>query len=190
MMNLIGQGMHFTKDDIRHNFDAGSVQRGEELMLSGKVVYFNVGEKAIDGKVYGSQNQVYSQHVTWDEKGLQVAIHGRCSCPMSSNCKHVVALLLSCMKHAQVTQYGAPVAQSLPYGMQLWLKDFAQASQAQVIAAAKPKNKQSLAFVMIPEHLGRRIDLVMCKLTLGADGEIATASMLRDTYSLASYPPS
>ncbi len=190
MMNLIGQGMHFTKDDIRHNFDAGSVQRGEELMLSGKVVDFNVGEKAIDGKVYGSQNQVYSQHVTWDEKGLQVAIHGRCSCPMSSNCKHVVALLLSCMKHAQVTQYGAPVAQSLPYGMQLWLKDFAQASQAQVIAAAKPKNKQSLAFVMIPEHLGRRIDLVMCKLTLGADGEIATASMLRDTYSLASYPPS
>lgn len=76
--------------------DPGSHSRGIEYASSGAVtrVLWNTAAGALLGTVRGSGNKSYTATAVLSGDRLRFD-HGRCSCPVGHNCKHVVALVLA-----------------------------------------------------------------------------------------------
>ena len=73
---------------------AGAVSRGRIYYEAGRVIEFkSSGKHIIIGKVKGSHNSIYQVALFLNDNGD--IITGDCSCPISTNCKHVVALALA-----------------------------------------------------------------------------------------------
>lgn len=72
--------------------------RGERYYRAGKVLSatYDADSLTFSAKVSGSQRQTYSQTVIFPEEKVthSAPFHSFCSCPVGTNCKHVVAALL------------------------------------------------------------------------------------------------
>ena len=86
--------MHYTLDDILHNFDSGTYGRGHGYVQRGKVRALALNNDRLESKVSGSGGLVYQQSTSATVYRGELRFKGACSCPMQSNCKHVVAALL------------------------------------------------------------------------------------------------
>lgn len=82
---------------IRPWFDKGSFQRGTDYWKSGHVRRTKAtqegAELAVQSSVSGSRSLVYHQEIEVYEYDGLIELSGECSCPVSFNCKHVVAVL-------------------------------------------------------------------------------------------------
>ena len=87
--------MEFTRDDVIRQFDPGTFARGEGYVRKGMVTEIELDGDRIYGDVQGSGDNRYQQtiRVKRDKRGVRFS--GDCSCPMTHNCKHVVAVLLT-----------------------------------------------------------------------------------------------
>src|SRR5690606_9227851 len=74
--------------------DAGTLQRGEDVARKGKVRVAHRDADRLVGEVGGSSGELYRQTIHFGANRGGIAFKGKCSCPMSYNCKHVVAVLL------------------------------------------------------------------------------------------------
>ncbi len=87
----------YSLDDIKRTVPSPYFERGVEYQRSQHVraVHVDHQGRMINGMVQGRKAQPYHV-VAYIKPRLQGAplIQGMCSCPMSSNCKHVAALLL------------------------------------------------------------------------------------------------
>ncbi len=90
--------MNIEIKDIRSLFSQAYFQRGQKLMMQGKVKLQGIkkidsSSISITSKVQGTN--VYSQDIclSYDHQ-LELDINGSCSCPIGYNCKHVVAVCL------------------------------------------------------------------------------------------------
>ena len=86
----------FTQKDIARAIQSATLSRGRQVHGNGQVidVDVNAGGTVFVGRVRGSEPKPYSQHVTLRSGKTGVTIHGTCSCPVHSNCKHVAAVLI------------------------------------------------------------------------------------------------
>ena len=110
--------MHFTYDDIKRQFDSGTFRRGEGYAADGRVLAArNAGER-IEGEVGGSGGTFYRQTIRFREDPRGFRFEGSCSCPISYNCKHVVAVLLASLEQ----QEQGP---ALPMAAEYWLQQMA-----------------------------------------------------------------
>ncbi|HAT31193.1 MAG TPA: helicase, partial [Janthinobacterium sp.] len=178
--------MQFTLDDVRRSFDAGTYGRGRDYQLRGKVRSVKREAQFIEGRVSGSGGQQYRQTIDVVGRAGEVDFEGMCSCPMDYNCKHVVAVLLSCAAQTAVARTQAPSESGLPYAVSAWLRRMAQAADRKPEAAPAAKaNKVAyrLIYVLIPDAAGK-VALHLCKARLRGDGGVVSASVLAETYSL------
>ncbi|MFZ6048850.1 DEAD/DEAH box helicase [Pseudomonas sp. CR3202] len=77
--------------DWRLDFDPGALARGEAYAREDRIRLLSLDDKAIETSCEGSPGHVYTQRIRLAPKGLGVV--GRCSCPVSFNCKHCVAAI-------------------------------------------------------------------------------------------------
>jgi hypothetical protein len=196
--------MHFTLNDILANFDGATFSRGKDYAQRGKVNLALQMDDFIEGDVDGSGGATYEQQISVVDGRRGIAFEGDCSCPMQYNCKHVVAVLLSCLTQQASTSAPAPSAArpanaALPYPMQAWMRRVGEAAAAAApvaaLALAAPPAKASkkiayrLIYVLCAEASRGRLQLMLCKGRLRADGTLASATLASETYSLSSYPP-
>ncbi len=92
---------------IRPCFDQGSFQRGTDYWNAGHVRRVKVieegAELAVHSSVSGSRRLVYHQEIEVYEYDGLIEVSGECSCPVSFNCKHVVAVLYDLIDRYSIT---------------------------------------------------------------------------------------
>ena len=95
-MNIKTQKFKLTKKDIQDNFYSNAKIRGHNYFIRDKVLEYKIIESkdglniTITSKVEGSR--LYRQKISLSDFD-DVYISGDCSCPVGSDCKHVVAVL-------------------------------------------------------------------------------------------------
>ncbi|MFW2437935.1 MAG: SWIM zinc finger family protein, partial [Arenicellales bacterium] len=96
-----------TLERIRPWFDDGSFQRGTDYWKTGHVRRVKATEEgvelAIQSSVSGSRSLVYHQEIEVYEYDGLIELSGECSCPVSFNCKHVVAVLCDLIDRYAIT---------------------------------------------------------------------------------------
>jgi superfamily II DNA or RNA helicase len=191
--------MHYTLTDIVNAFDEKTLERGHSIVRRGLVESADLHGDSIEGRVQGSGNWSYDQVIKLAAAGSGVKFKGSCSCPVGNLCKHMAAVLLTCL-HQEQTESLAGQAETrsmmvVPNSVAAWLQRIAHAAHgtgaaASSKSAATPKTAYRLLFVLAPDRSGKRISLNLCKARLRANGEIAAASILGELYNLLSSPPS
>ncbi|MDF1874195.1 DEAD/DEAH box helicase family protein [Sulfurimonas sp. SAG-AH-194-I05] len=120
--------MTLSKFDIEIHMSSSDYTRGQEYYKKNKVRSLLVKVNTKDtlllrGEVDGSFGNVYQQSITIVNESV-FRIRGACSCPVSLNCKHVVAVCLEYVNGAEA--FGSmvqPKAKSVSM-IEKWLEDF------------------------------------------------------------------
>lgn len=86
-----------TRRDIERNVPEQFISRGEQYVREGRVGHLRpgAGPGRYEGEVEGTDPLPYRVEVQILAGNGGARIHGKCTCPVSVNCKHVAAVLLS-----------------------------------------------------------------------------------------------
>ena len=175
--------MEFTHDDIRRQFDPGTFARGEEYARKGRVISIDIEfSGTLHGEVVGSGGKTYRQEirVTSDKRGVR--FRGDCSCPMTRNCKHVVAVLLAELAHRPV---------DVPAAAERWLRQLAAIQDILQDAADATRGAPlGLIYVLAPDRAVKVPGLHPHTVRLRPDGSIAEAMLEADPLRLLKMRPS
>jgi hypothetical protein len=183
--------MQYTVDDIRRQFDSGTLARGQAYAREGKVRKFAWTKNGCNGEVSGSGRSIYHQSVQITRKGSYLDIAGSCSCPMDYNCKHVVAVLVEALRRssALLAPDSASAAADATGPAADWLASLAQARTAALIAEKPATSREGIAWVLIPRAKTGELHLYLCKATFKADGMIASANAVANLHHVFQNGP-
>lgn len=89
-----------TVDIVKSMFNEMYFQRGKKYHKDGRVTINDIIKEknntwTVTSEVQGSEPYSYDIEIIIKQKGNSLYIRGECDCPMSINCKHVVATLLT-----------------------------------------------------------------------------------------------
>ena len=180
--------MDFVRADVVYQFDPGTFGRGEAYARDGMVIGLRREGDRIEGKVKGSGGSVYRQTIHFVAGARRVGFDGHCSCPMDSNCKHVVALLLDYLSRGQPAPADAGTALPLLAGR--WLKQLASVEAlVQREPAQAPGTGFLVRYVLVPGTQDRSLRLHACRARLRKDSSLSNVSPLNNVYDLLVAPP-
>jgi superfamily II DNA or RNA helicase len=187
--------MLYTMTDIMNAFDATTLERAQDIVRRGLVLSAATSGDTITGSVQGRGDWRYEQDIKLRTSGQRVQFEGHCSCPVGRRCKHLAAVLLSCLPQEQV-EPAATGAMIVPNAVTSWLQRVESAARSSASPASatgesttSSKTVYRLLFVLSPDRSDKRVSLNLCKARMRANGEIAAASMLGELYNLLSSPP-
>ena len=182
--------MLFNAADIRNSFDSGTYARGADYARRGKVVALNPTQNHITGQVSGSGAQDYIQSIGIRISRGTVRFQGECDCPMAYNCKHVVAVLLSCLAQGGTALVAAPQPAALPPALAAWMSNVQYAvSEAAKRVASENRTSFRPMYVLIPDRPAGSVQIRLSKVKLGAGAQVASAAVVADLYGALSSPP-
>ncbi|NMM37154.1 MAG: DEAD/DEAH box helicase [Glaciimonas sp.] len=195
--------MQYTLRDVINGFEAKTLARAQDIVRRGLVESTEIIGDAIEGSVQGSGDWSYEQDIALVARKHGVEFGGSCSCPVGTMCKHMAAVLLTCLQQEALAPLpGQPGsdAMMMPNAVAAWLQRVGNAvhgTAAPASLAAKsgiaPKTSKTpyrLLFVLSPDRSGKRVTLSLCKARLRANGEIAAATLLGEMYNMLASPPS
>jgi superfamily II DNA or RNA helicase len=168
--------MEFTHDDIRRQFDPGTFARGDGYARQDRVIEITLDGDRIYGEVEGSGNKRYQQtiRVKSDKRGVRFS--GDCDCPMTHNCKHVVAVLLAELERGVA---------DLPAGAGRWLERLAVLQDTlRRVERVTPDDTLRLVYVLVPERRGNAPGLHPFMARLRSDGSISGSALETDPLRL------
>ncbi|MEN9912281.1 MAG: hypothetical protein RI956_725, partial [Pseudomonadota bacterium] len=109
MIHLITATLSFKQ--LKQQVGQAIYTQGQDIVQQKKVSHFVVKANdkdsiTIDGTTDGSHDEVYVQAIviSKNKENANSFLNGFCSCPVSYNCKHVVAVLLNAMTHSDPTE--------------------------------------------------------------------------------------
>ncbi len=105
--------LSFTDQDIARTIDTGAWQRGQIIHANSAVidVEINTTGTVISGRVRGTRPRPYQQMISLRPGNHGVIIHGTCSCPVRTNCKHVAAVLIEAEQRTTANRWEHGLAQ-------------------------------------------------------------------------------
>ena len=177
-------------------FDAASIARGMVYAREGRVVGLSdAGPKGyLTAKVSGSHGEVYEVQISLGFDGtLRLKrLEGRCSCPVGSFCKHMVAVLVVFQMRFAMTEAPLPLAmdekpaapvRSLPWAIQQWLEAVTQAVQPVETAPDYPPTVRD-RLVYILGLSGDKVSVTVMKAGVLADGRASERASRYDVKRL------
>lgn len=193
--------MYYTLRDVINAFDGKTLERAQDIVRCGLVQAADHLGDLIEGSVQGSGNRSYEQDIVLHANKHGVEFDGSCSCPVGYKCKHMAAVLLTCLQQEEIAPLpGQTGAMTLPNAVATWLHRVENAAHRIASpAGAGARGQQSglpsktvhrLLFVLSPDRSDRHVTLNLCKARLRGNGEIAAATMVGELYNLLSSPPS
>lgn len=175
--------MYYDHADLKHGFDAGTLQRGEDYARKGMVRAARRDGDRLVGEVSGSGNELYRQTIRFHAERGDIGFQGSCSCPMSYNCKHVVAVLLADLDAvAAVRSPQAVAAQS-----ERWLQQLASLPAA-VDASSGDASESDLAWVLAPDPATGAPRLHVRLARRRKNGDISTSLPINDIHAMIGSP--
>ena len=105
-----------TPEVVKSMFNDIYFHRGQQYHTEGRVTLLDIRKRKsnqwiVDSEVQGSKQYSYDVDIRIEQRGSRFLIRGECDCPMSVNCKHVVATLL------KVIAQGGKMAQEVNFNM-------------------------------------------------------------------------
>jgi len=172
--------MEFTRDDVIRQFDPGTFRRGEDYARKGMVIEIDRDDDRIYSAVEGSGDNRYRQTIRMKRDKRGIRFSGDCSCPMTHNCKHVVAVLLTELEQG---------AEDVPAAAERWLQRLEQI-QDTLREDALPDPAMRIVYVLVPERHGGAPGLLPYTARMEKDDAIAEAWQETDPlYLLTSRQP-
>jgi len=168
--------MQYTLKDIKRQFDPGTFARGEGYAREGMVIDLRWKSGKIFAETEGSGGSTYRQSIGMSEGRDGVHFEGSCSCPMSYNCKHVVAVLLTMFDQGQNAAPGTEA--TLSTATSLWLGQVQLLPYVMQGAAAPSADPNAqLVFLLVPDAYGDRLSLHMAKARTDKRGDLVGVSL-------------
>ncbi len=135
-------------------FDQGSFQRGTDYWKAGHVRRVKATEEgvelAVQSSVSGSRRLVYHQEIEVYEYDGLIEVSGECSCPVSFNCKHVVAVLCDLIDRYSISASTGGIDQPVEDWLGLLSETTALSEQAE--SGREPvKDSIQLKYLINPE---------------------------------------
>ncbi len=154
----------FTTQDLKRLFPASFLKRGRDYQAGGRVRTIGIADdgRRLTATVQGSARRPYRTDiaVSRTRKG-GVRIEGNCSCPVSYNCKHVVATLLEALAR-QAPAVGEAAGDPFAFdaapepgrnrAVQTWLAGVARAAQG-ATPGRHPGTPERLLYLLKLERL-------------------------------------
>jgi len=168
--NVDGSDMSsFGLSDIKRTIPGAAFSRAERYVHQGRVRDVGPGDAAgtLIGHVQGTERKPYEQHIRVVGDGQHRRIIGWCSCPVGANCKHVAAVLLAALDHADnhgLGQGRAPGTASIEPDLARWLDDLETASAPEPTNDYPPEIRQRLIYVLDTESAGQTCPPVSLQL--------------------------
>ncbi len=163
--------MHlYSLDDIKRAVPSPYFERGMEYQRSQRVraVHVDHQGRMINGMVQGGKTQPYNvvAYIKSRPHGAPL-IHGMCSCPVSSNCKHVAALLIQFLVDRKPTALGS-FKPGMPDSvndapLKEWLAGLEQALLPALASEPMPTTPERLLYILT---LDRRLAVPTLRLEL------------------------
>jgi len=179
--------MHYDYADLTHNFDPGALRRGHDYADDGNVLASHWKDDRLVGEVAGSGGAIYRQTIRVFTRREQINFEGRCTCPVSYNCKHVVSVLVKDIEQRERETRPAPGAANAV--AQHWLMQLSQLSQVSQPALSATGATTVLAWVLVPDLPGGRSRLHLRKGRQGKRGGIGATSSDVNHHGLLREPP-
>ena len=136
--------INLSLEDLTRIFDFNYVSRGIDYAKNGMVLFTEVHEKnhKINATVQGRGLNKYHCVVTFKEEARYIS--GTCSCPITYNCKHVVAVIIDHMnkQHESVLPSGDQPQRNI--SLDNWLR---RLNKSAVEATQTKEHKEQLHFV-------------------------------------------
>jgi len=160
----------FTDEVLQELFTSEAIARGRQYI--GRVRELEVSGDTLSASVTGSAPRPYRTTARISQRELlgevSLDLHSRCSCPVGTRCKHVVALLLAAQRPGALVE--KPRAEVLEWAQQLRNRISKQRLGTKPKAAA---NRQMLHYTLTPGPHGSGASLRIDKVRRLADGDIA-----------------
>ncbi|MCX9157549.1 DEAD/DEAH box helicase [Niveibacterium sp. 24ML] len=167
-------------------FSSAAIARGRQYI--GRVRDLELSGETLMANVTGSAPRPYRTVVRLSQRELlgeiTIEIASRCSCPVGGRCKHVVALLLAARRPGALVE--KPRAEVLEWAQQL------RSRVAKARSASKPKktnSRQTLHYTVLAGLHGMGASLVIHKVRLNSDGDIAQADSWYNVDQALLKPP-
>ncbi|MFV2054951.1 MAG: SWIM zinc finger domain-containing protein, partial [Thiohalomonadales bacterium] len=147
--------LNLSTDSIRDATDNGAYDRGSVYYSQGRVNSLRVDKideelTIITATVHGSAAVAYRQQVEilhfFDDS---FDIDGNCSCPVSYNCKHVVAVCLAYQARSKPPTPGEKTRDSGHQSL-AWLTQFSQADRTHVAPETTDLRRDFIAYILQP----------------------------------------
>ena len=97
-----------TPDLLARFYDERTLARGAAYAKQGRVHLLRCEPGEAEGLVVGNGTAPYHVSVEWSVKGPLLTLLDDCSCPMEYECKHAVALILTCQAANRATPHSRP----------------------------------------------------------------------------------
>lgn len=155
--------INLSLEDLTRIFDFNSLSRGIEYAKTGMVLASLVDEKnnKIKATVQGSGLNKYHCIVTYKEEARYIS--GTCGCPVTYNCKHVVAVIIEHMNKPQVTTADDSATAQSNIPLNNWLRRLSESTSE---SSHKQDYKDELHFVFdiaINARYGRHLNVTAFK---------------------------
>jgi len=175
--------MYYDHADLTRNFDTGTLQRGEDVARKGKVRAARRDGDRLVGEVSGSGNELYRQTIRFRAERGGIGFQGSCSCPMSYNCKHVVAVLLADLDAVAAARSPQAVAAL----SERWLQQLASLP-ATVDGSSGGASESDLAWVLAPDPATGAPRLHVRLARRRKNGDISTSLPINDIHAMIGSP--
>ena len=144
--------VRFDESVIARSVSYSAAQKGHDYFAEGRVIGLSIegSGRRMEATVRGSRREPYDVAITV-ANGRSTAVQGRCSCPMSFNCKHVAAVLYAALETFQDGPRVVPVRDPLAGPAGAWLKRLADAAKA---PPAVPESPERLLYILDVQDKG------------------------------------
>ena len=113
--------VQLSERNLQASFGAETVKSGRRYHLEGRVVQVvAVSDERITGLVQGTDPEPYEVEISLHRERFGVEIKARCSCQVSFNCKHAVAVLYYTLGHSA---NGTSEREEAKIALRGWLED-------------------------------------------------------------------
>lgn len=169
-------------DQWKHEFTTRVLDRGLHYAMQGRVHLQQTADSTIQATCRGSGGNVYRQSIVVRPRPAGYAVHGACSCPVGSNCKHCAAVLYHLLVQARPETGHTP---TMPSELQSWLATLE--SPRTESRETKPDHQGRGVYYVFNYHEGF-LALQIRKGTRQANGAVKFAR-LHSIYELLYEPP-
>lgn len=184
----------FAIEDIARLVSDVTFVRGQEYVQQQRILRLDDdGQNGLTSHVRGSKTSTYDQKITLSYNGERLDIDGICSCPVSYNCKHVVAVLIEYLSTINPTTETASDAEDpisdvkLPRLIVNWLQRLEEELIVKPMAVSMQRPSSSsdyqIVFALVPTQNGKQVLLYLCKARLRKDGRFSAIKPLGDNYN-------
>jgi superfamily II DNA or RNA helicase len=137
--------INLSLEDLTRIFDFNYVARGIEYAKNGRVLSSEVHDKnhKINATVQGSGLNKYHCVVTYKEEARYIS--GTCGCPVTYNCKHVVAVIVDHLEKQHISVSPKNVAPQGNLPLDNWLRSLSRLSTDK---SHQKQHKDELHFVL------------------------------------------